>query len=134
MAARGGHVPDVELERFEAAERAARETRHDVEPIALVDDLGDVRAAEGDPVEHVQVPPQRQLAVSAVRGADPRDRHPEHGNAGVGIARAARCEAGQLAVQAVVDVPRGEGQVDRDRAARVGRGGGRGELQEALAE
>ena len=35
--------------------RPAGQPRHDVEPVALVDDLGDVRPAEGDAVEDVAV-------------------------------------------------------------------------------
>ena len=41
---------------------------------------------------------------------------------------------GELAVQAVVDVARGDGQVDRETDPRVGRGGLRGIGQEPLAE
>ena len=87
VAARGRDVADVELEQFEAAEAPARQPRHDVEPVALVDDLGDVRSTERDAVEDIALAPQRQLAVPARRGADARDGQAEHGHQRVGVAR-----------------------------------------------
>ena len=113
----------------------ARQPGDDVEAVALVDDLGDVRPAEGDAVEHVAVAAQGQLAVAAGRGPDAGHGQAEDGDERVGVARAARRQAGQLAVQGVVDVERRQGQVDRERrpagraAPRLG-----GEGQEPLAE
>ena len=64
VTARCRHVADVELERFEAAEAPAGQARDDVEPVALVDGLGDVRPTERDPVEDVALAPERQLACA----------------------------------------------------------------------
>ena len=50
-----GDVADLELERLEAAEGAARQPCHDVEPVALADGLGEVGPAERDAVEDVPV-------------------------------------------------------------------------------
>ena len=120
---------------LEAAERPADEPRDDVEPVALVDDLGEVGPAEGDPVEHVALAAQGQLAVAAVRGADAGHGQPEDGDERIRVARAARREAGQLAKQGVVDVERRQRRgrsasgARGSRGARVG-----GEREEPLAE
>ena len=76
-----------------------------------------------------------QLAVAAGRGADAGHGQAQDGDERVGVARAARREPGELAVQRVVDVERRERQVDRERHA-AGRAAPRlgGEGQEALAE
>ena len=57
--------------------------------------------------------------MPAARRANARDGQAEDRDERVGIARAARCETGQLAIQAVVDVARGESEVDGDRDARI---------------
>ena len=67
-----GHVADLELERLEAAERATRQAGDDVDAVALVDRLGEVRPAEGDAVEDVEPAAEGQLAVAAAGG--PRTR------------------------------------------------------------
>src|SRR4051794_1256121 len=54
-------VADVELERFEPAERPARQPRDDIDSVALVNRLREVRPAEGDPVEDVEATAEREL-------------------------------------------------------------------------
>ena len=48
-----GDVADLELERLVPAEGPARQPGDDVDPVALVDDLGEVGPPEGDAVEDV---------------------------------------------------------------------------------
>src|SRR4051794_28998788 len=112
MTARHRDVADVELERFETAERAARESGDDVEPIPFAHDLGDVCATECDPVEDVQTATQRQLAMAAGRGSYPRDGQPEHRDQRIGVAGPTWSEPRQLPVEGVVDIDGGERQVD----------------------
>ena len=129
------HVADLELERLEAAEPSAGQPGDDVEPIALADDLGDVRPAERDAVEDVAVarsvswlwPPV--AARTRVHGqAEDRDER-------LGVARAARRETGELAV-AARSRRRARAGPGRSRATARGSGGAAlgGEGQEALAE
>ncbi len=121
MTARRRYVADVELERLEAAEVPAGEPRHDIEPVALADHLGDVRPTERDPVQDVEAATERQLGMAAGRGAHAGDGQAEDGDERVGIARAAWGKPGQLAVERVVDVERREREVDRDRQPRIRR-------------
>ena len=93
-----GDIADVELERFEATEMAAGQAGDDVEPIALANDLGDVGPPERDPVEHVPLPAQGQLAVPAGGRPDPGHGQPQDRDERVGVARPARRQAGQLAI------------------------------------
>src|SRR6478672_10235071 len=64
VTARGRHVANVELERLETSEAPAGKPRHDVQPVALADHLGDVRPTERDPVQDVEVATQRQLGMA----------------------------------------------------------------------
>ena len=75
-------------------------------------DVGDVRPAERDPVEHVEVALERQLGVAAGRLADPGHGQAEDRDERLRVADAARREAGELAVEGVVDVARRQREVD----------------------
>ena len=121
VTARGRHVADIELERLEAAEVPAGEAGHDIQPVALSDDLGDVRPTERDPVQDVEAATERQLGMAAGRGAHAGDGEAEDGDEGVGIARAAWGKPCELAVERVVDVEGGEREVDRDGEPRIRR-------------
>ena len=134
VGARGRDVADLELERFEAAEPPAREAGDDVEPIAFLDGLGDVGSSERDPVEHVALALEGQLAVAAGGGSDAGHREPEDGDERIGVPRTARREGRQLAMQAVVDLGGRQGEVDREGEARVARRPVGGERQEPRAE
>ena len=107
----------------------------DVEPVALVDDLGEVGPAERDPVEDVQVAAQRELAVAAVRGPDPGDGQAEHRDERLRVARAARRQAAR-ARAAARSRRRAPGAPGRSRSGTRGSGGAaaRGQRQEPLAE
>ena len=77
---------------------------------------------EGDAVEHVALAAQGQLAVAAARRADAGHGQPEHGHERIAVARTARREAGELAVQVVVHV-RGRAVPGRWRSRRRGSAG-----------
>src|SRR3954468_7583928 len=83
-------VADLELERFEATERATHQSRDDVDAVALVHGLGDVRPAECDAVEDVAIALQRQLAVAAGGGADTGHGESEDGDERVRVPGSAR--------------------------------------------
>ncbi len=70
MTAGGGHVADLQLQRFEATESAAGQLAHDVDEVAFVDGRCKVGSTEGDPVEDVQSSLERQLRVPARGLAD----------------------------------------------------------------
>ena len=127
-------VADLELERLEATELTADEPGDDIESIALVDDLGQVRPPERDAVEHVEVAAQGQLAVATAGGPDPGDGQAEDGDERLRVPGTARRETGQLAEQRVVDAEGRQREVDPQRGPRVARGRLRGDGQEALAE
>ena len=116
-----GHVTDVELQRLVATEPSAGQPRHDVQPIALADDFRDVRPSERDAVEDVEAPFQRQLAVAAGRRAHAGGREPEDGHERLGVARPARREAREIAMQRVVDVERRQHEIDVQHRARIPR-------------
>ena len=88
-----GHVADLELERLEAAERAADEPADDVDPVALGDGRGQVGPAEGDPVEHVELALERQLGVPARRLAAASHGQTQHRDERLRVADAARRES-----------------------------------------
>src|SRR5437868_5806662 len=100
-------VTDLELERLKATERPRRETRDEIDPIALVQPVGEIRTTEGDPVEDVALAAQGHLGVSAIRLPHSTHGDPEHADQGIRITGPRRREEGKLAEQRVVDV-RGE--------------------------
>ena len=124
MRARRGGVPDLELERLEPTELAAGEPSHDVDPVALGDEPGDVRADR----RRCRRGRRGRGAGSATCGRRRRGRtritvRPEHGDERLRVARPVGREPGQVAMQGVVDGERRDGQVDgagpaADRAAR----------------
>ena len=81
-------VADLELERLEAAEPPARQAGDDVDPVAFVDGLGEVGAAERDAVEHVALAAEGELAVAAGGGADAGHGEAEDGDERIRVARA----------------------------------------------
>jgi hypothetical protein len=134
MGSRRGHVADLELERLEAAERAAGEAGDHVHAIALGQPLGEVGATERDPVEHVDLAAEDQLGVTAVGGPNALHGEAQDGDEGLRVAGAARREAGEVAEQAVVHEPRRQREVDIERASPVLRRRRRGLREEAVRE
>ena len=78
-------VPDLELERLEAAEDPAHEAGDDVDPVALVEQLAQVGALEGDAVEDVGVTSKDELGVAAGGCPDPGTVSPRMATSGSGL-------------------------------------------------
>ena len=91
IAADPGWLPEVATSRMsswrdlEPAEDPAGQACDDVDDVAFMDGLGDVGPAEGDPVQHVPVAPQRQLAVAAGRRPDAGDGQARTATSGSGL-------------------------------------------------
>ena len=95
----------------------------DVEPVALADDLGDVRPTERDAVEHVELAAERELACGRRLAARTRVTvRPRTATSGSALPGPHGASAGELAVERVVDVERGRAP-GRSRCASRGSGG-----------
>ena len=108
-AGRGG-VADLQLERLEPAELAARRAARRRRSGRPRRPARRCRPTEGDPVEDVTVALEGQRRVAVAGEADPGHGQAEDRDERLGVARAVGREAGQVAMEAVVHA--------RARAAR----------------
>ena len=130
----GRGVADLQLERFEPAERAAGEARDDIDHVALLHECRDVDSPERDPVEDVTIAPQRHRGVVRAGLAHPEHGQPEHRDERLRVAGSVRGQGGQLAVEGVVDAERRQREVDGEDGPRIRGHGTAGDRLEAFDE
>ena len=117
----GRHVADLQLERLEAAELPAVQTRRDVDDVALGQADRQVVAPEGDGVEDLAAPAQHERGVAAGGRPDPADGQAADADQGVRVARRDGPEGVEVAQEPVVDLGGIDGQVKEQRLGARGR-------------
>ena len=111
-----GDVPDLELQRLEAAERTAGEAGDHVDPVTLREGECEVRPTERDAVDDVAFTPQHELGVATGRGPDPLHCEPEDGDERLGVPGTARGQTCEIPVQRVIDIGGRQREIDGQRA------------------